>query len=190
MHARKYATQSASGGFTLVELLIVVVILAVIAAIVVPQLSATTTDAKESALQSNLANLRSAVAVYRQQHGHYPGDAAASGASCPSSGTAGTGTIVNFTQRAQSFAEQMTMYSNAAGQACSTTDSTFKYGPYLKSAELGNAGIPKNSITDSKTVSVITAGDLSMSSSSTTGGWKYDTTVGKLIVDHQDYDHF
>ena len=61
-------------GFTLVELLIVVIILAILAAIVVPQFSSSTLDAKESALDSTLANFRSALDLYYQQHGsRYPG---------------------------------------------------------------------------------------------------------------------
>ena len=59
-------------GFTLVELLIVTIILAILASIVVPQFAATTDDAKLSALDSNLASIRSAVDLYYQQHGHYP----------------------------------------------------------------------------------------------------------------------
>ena len=61
-------------GFTLVELLIVVIILAILAAIVVPQFSAATDDAKLSALDTNLANMRSSIDLYYQQHGKYPGD--------------------------------------------------------------------------------------------------------------------
>ena len=175
-------------GFTLVELLIVVIILAIIAAIVIPQLSATTSDARESALDTNLARLRSSIDLYWHQHGHYPGSVAAAGATCPAGGTAGTGTIASAAQRAQSLAEQLTMYTNSAGQACSTTNATFRYGPYVKSAELGLPGIPDNPITATNAVDVITAGDLSMSSTITTGGWKYDATIGKIIADHSAYD--
>ncbi len=189
MQARPHhATRPGEVGFTLVELLVVVVILAIIAAIVVPQFSSATDDAKESVLSSNLTRMRSAVALYREQHGHYPGDATASGATCPNSGTAGVGDTTTAAAREEAFGSQLTMYTNAAGQACSTTDDVFKFGPYLKTTALGKAGIPENPITQSKAVAVVTAGDLTMSSASTTGGWKYDASIGKLIVDHQDYD--
>ncbi|MDH3547192.1 MAG: prepilin-type N-terminal cleavage/methylation domain-containing protein, partial [Gammaproteobacteria bacterium] len=63
----------AQRGFTLVELLIVVIILAILAAIIVPQFTAATDDATQSAYDTNIANLRSAIDLYRQQHQAYPG---------------------------------------------------------------------------------------------------------------------
>src|SRR5918993_605544 len=78
-------------GFTLVELLIVVIILAVLAAIIVPQFSSATIDAQESALDANLARLRSSIELFQAQHGGvYPGGVATTGATCPTGGTAGT----------------------------------------------------------------------------------------------------
>ncbi len=175
-------------GFTLVELLIVVIILTIIAAIVVPQLSASTDDAKVAALDSNLVRIRSAIDLYYQQHGHYPGDANATGATCPASGTAGTGTTNSTATRATAMAEQLTMFTNAAGQACTTTDATFKYGPYLKTAGFGPTAMPKNPITESNAINVVTTGNLALTSASTTGGWLYDTTAGKFLADHSAYD--
>ena len=52
----------------------------------------------------------------------------------------------------------------------------------------GAAGIPDNPITGTNAIDVITAGDLAMGSAITTGGWKYDATIGKLIADHSAYD--
>ena len=72
----------ADRGVTLVELLIVTIILAILAAIVVPQFTATTDDARASAFVSNLAAMRAAVDLYRQQHGAYPGNVAAAAATC------------------------------------------------------------------------------------------------------------
>src|ERR1043166_3633227 len=99
------------GGFTLVELLIVVIILSILAAIVVPQFASSTTDAKYSALDSNLATMRAAAELYNQQHGMYPGAAASSGGTPPTGATAGSGAAGS----AQAFIDQLTMYSNAAG---------------------------------------------------------------------------
>lgn len=177
-------------GFTLVELLIVAIILAVLMAIVVPQFGSLTSDAQESALRSNLSGIRSAIDLYFQQHGHYPGSVAANGASCPAGGTAGNGNANNAIQRAQAFASQLTMYTNSAGEACSTTDATFRFGPYLSVAQMGESGIPMNPLTADNPVEVIVTGDLLINSTVTTGGWKYDAVTGKFIADHSDFDHF
>ncbi len=70
-------------GFTLVELLIVAIMLAILAAIIVPQFASTTTEAEESALKSNLAGMRAAIDLYRQQHGEYPGAVASTSRMVP-----------------------------------------------------------------------------------------------------------
>ena len=56
----------AQQGFTLVELLIVVIILAILAAIIIPQFTAATDDATQSAYDTNIANIRAAIDLYRQ----------------------------------------------------------------------------------------------------------------------------
>ncbi len=168
-------------GFTLTELLIVVIILAILAAIVVPQFAASSDDAKVSALQANLARMRSAIDLYYQQHASYPGAAISSGAVCPNAGTAGTGVI----NSEQAFIDQMTRYTNAAGQSCTTTDATFKFGPYLK-----GDSIPNNPITGDNTVAVSTAGALGMTGDVTPAGWKFDTVTGQLIANDQSYEHY
>jgi len=78
-------------GFTLVELLIVVIILAILAAILVLQFASSTDDARGSAADSTLANLRASLDLYYQQHDStYPGSVtAAPSAAC--GGTDGTG---------------------------------------------------------------------------------------------------
>ncbi len=179
----QHTSAPAQRGFTLVELLIVVIILGILAAVVVPQFSSSTSDAKLAALDATLANMRSAIALYYQQHGHYPGNAAASGATCPNGGTAGSGDLTDVTTRATAFREQLTWYTNTAGQACSTTDGSFKFGPYLKTASL-----PPNPMTGSNALEIVTAGDLNMTASGTTGGWKFDVVTGKFIANHTDYD--
>ncbi|NNC68918.1 MAG: prepilin-type N-terminal cleavage/methylation domain-containing protein, partial [Gammaproteobacteria bacterium] len=102
-------------GFTLVELLIVVIILAILAAIIVPQFSASTNDAKAAALQSNLANMRSAIEFYYQEHGEYPGRNIATGATCPTGSTAVTAGAAN---SEEALIAQLTRYTNDAGLAC------------------------------------------------------------------------
>jgi prepilin-type N-terminal cleavage/methylation domain-containing protein len=167
-------------GFTLVELLVVAVVLAIFAAIVVPQFASTTDEAKLSALKSDLSGIRGAIDLYRQQHASWPGAVAATGATCPNSGTAGTGAA----NSAAALASQLTMYTNAAGQACSTTNATFKFGPYVKADVL-----PANALTGDATIVMLGTGNLIMTGAAAPGaGWKYDYVVGKFIADHADYD--
>jgi prepilin-type N-terminal cleavage/methylation domain-containing protein len=173
-------------GFTLVELLIVVIILAILAAIVVPQFATTTDDAKLASLDSTLSNVRAAIDTYYQQHGKYPGSVTAAGATCPGSGTAGTGIATGGagTTAEDAFLSQLTYYTNSAGQACSTTDATFKFGPYMKKRPL-----PADPITGTvSTIEVTNTGNLVMTATgATTGGYKYDSSTGKFIVNLTAY---
>ena len=101
-HRRKHTA------FTLVEVLIVVIVLGILAAIVVPQFSEATTDAKVSALTTNLQTIRSQIQLYKMQHNDtYPTYA--------------------------TFANQMTQYTDVSGTAQATKDATHNLGPYLLS---------------------------------------------------------
>ena len=54
--------------FTLVEILVVVVVLGIIAAIVVPQFSDSATQAKTSALSTDLRKIRTQIELYKFHH--------------------------------------------------------------------------------------------------------------------------
>ena len=54
--------------FTLIEVLIVVIILGILAAIVIPQFADASSDAKLSALKTNLHTIRSQLQLYKMQH--------------------------------------------------------------------------------------------------------------------------
>ncbi len=164
-------------GFTLVELLIVAIILAILAAIVVPQFASTTDDAKDSSLRANLAAIRSALDLYKQQHGEYPGVNASSGGTCTA--TAGAGAAG--TQAAMT--DQLTRFSNANGQTCSAPETGFVFGPYIKEDSL-----PDNPITSSNVVAIVTTGDLNMAADGAGLGWKFDSTAGKFIANDTSTD--
>lgn len=171
----KYVMNQAQRGFTLVELLIVVIILALLAAIVVPQFASSTDDAKLASLDTTLANVRSAIDLYYQQHGEYPGDLTAVDVGC--SATDGTGTGGAGAQGAQAFLDQLSMFTDTDGGACSVKDANFQFGPYLKKNTL-----PDNPITASNAFEVVAVGDLLMSGTGASLGWKYDLGVGKFIA--------
>ena len=106
--------------FSLLELVIVVVIIAIIAAIAVPRLSRGTAGAADSALSGDLAVLRNALDLYSAEHGgSYPAVA----------------TIV----------AQLTQYTDAAGDAQATKDTTHIYGPYIRQIPSLPVGAAKGS---------------------------------------------
>jgi general secretion pathway protein G len=160
-------------GFTLVELLIVVIILAILAAIIIPQFTAATDDAAQSAYDTNIANIRAAIDLYRQQHGDYPGAVTSSGGTCPAGSAAVAGVVGE-----PAFLAQLRNYTNAAGQACTGTDAEFRYGPYLKD------DLPENPLatTPINTVTVVNTGILGLTSGNT-GGWRFDSITGEFIGD-------
>lgn len=170
-----------ASGFTLVELLIVVIILAILAAILVPQFSGSTDDAKLSSLDSNLAAVRSAIALYRQQHGELPGNSTAVPSACDGTDGTGTGTLAT---APTTFIEQLSMYTKPNGEACSISAETggndFELGPYI-----GKGTLPNNPFTGVNTLVVVETGDLNLSSpvADGTGGWRYDRVSGKFIAD-------
>jgi prepilin-type N-terminal cleavage/methylation domain-containing protein len=170
-------------GFTLVELLIVVIILAILAAILVPQFASSTDDAKASAADSTLANLRASLDLYYQQHGDYPGAVTAvPSAAC--GGTAGNGVATGGAglTAEDAMLEQLSLYTDAVGGACSQSSATLKFGPYLKKATL-----PPDPFKGVSTIDVVNTGDLiglvatGADFAASPGGYKYDSSTGKII---------
>jgi general secretion pathway protein G len=95
-------------GFTLVEVLIVVIILGILAAIVVPQFSTASSDAKLSALKTNLQTIRGQIQLYKVQH-------------------------ADAWPTAASFTNQMTLSSKEDGTTAAVGTSGYTLGPYLQS---------------------------------------------------------
>jgi type II secretion system protein G len=117
----------AKSGFTLVEILIVVVILGILAAIVIPQFTSASTEAKESALVSDLQSVRSQIELYKIHHNDaLPG-----------------------TQSGVDFVTAMTSKTNQNGVVDTSggSDPTFKFGPYMRE-------LPINPFNDLNTVLV------------------------------------
>lgn len=169
-------------GFTLVELLVVVIILAVLAAMVIPQLRSSSTDAKISALDTDLSAMRSSIEMYYHQHNNtYPGVVK------QHEGGA-------HTSNANAFDRQLIFCSDASGNTDTTCDNTFKYGPYLKK------GVPKNplpndvtttdALASSVTVDIATAslGNENKGDNVTAVGWYYYQLTGEFYANHPTYD--
>lgn len=169
-HVQRYLNRKSTNAFTLVELLIVVIILAILAAVVIPQFAASTDDAKVAALDTTLANMRSALDLYYQQHGEYP-----------SALTDGT----NAADGTPAFLAQLTQYTDGAGDVSTTKDATHIYGPYLRKAE-----VPFEPVTESNALEIITTGALGMAATAADpGGWKFDNVTGQFIVNDGAYDN-
>jgi prepilin-type N-terminal cleavage/methylation domain-containing protein len=165
--------QRVERGFSLVELLIVVIILAILAAIVVPQFANTANDARGSAADSSLAGMRSAVELYKQQHGAYPGAQAATGGTCPAGSAAGTGAA----NSNQAFTDQLTRYTNITGQSCTGTDATYNLGPYLRAVPVN----PKNNLA---TVQILTGAVLgALPAPDNSHGWIFNVVTGEMAAD-------
>ena len=94
--------------FTLIEILIVVIVLGILAPVVIPQFTDASTDAKLSALQADLATIRTQLQLYKLQHNE----------TWPALAT---------------FANQMTLSSKADGTTAAVGTAGFPYGPYILS---------------------------------------------------------
>ncbi|WP_221631853.1 prepilin-type N-terminal cleavage/methylation domain-containing protein [Herbaspirillum sp. SJZ107] len=172
--------RSVARGFTLIELLIVVIILAILAAIAIPQFSSSTVDAQLSALDSNLATVRSAIEQYRVQHNGnvYPGAVAVAGGTvCPNNG----GNSVAAAVGEAALRAQLSMFTNAAGEACPTGDTTFRFGPYLRQ------GIPTEPFSNSNAVTVPANGAAPVAVAAGLG-WAYSTGTGQFIKNNTAAD--
>lgn len=95
-----------SAGFSLIELTIVLVIVGVVAAIAVPRFSRGSKAAADAALAEKLQTVRQAVEVYHAEHGRYPSLAA--------------------------IQEQLTHYTDAAGNVFPAKSRPDLLGPYLR----------------------------------------------------------
>ncbi len=113
---RQRLLRSRHQAFTLVELVIVVTIIGIIAAIAAPRMSSTSTHATANAVQATLMSVRTAIDCFYAEHNKYPGY-----------------DPTNDAPDGVNFVKQLTLFSDAKGNANATRSSTFKYGPYLRS---------------------------------------------------------
>jgi len=162
-------------GFQLVELFILVIVVTLLVAVAGTQFRSTPEDTKNSMLETTLVRVRSAIALYFQHHGKYPGELTAISPACAA--TTGTGTGGVGAQGAQAFLDQLSMYTDADGGACSVKDANFEYGPYLKKSTL-----PENPVTSVAALEVINKGEVLIPGTGANLGWKYDIFVGKFIA--------
>ncbi|MCU0915210.1 MAG: type II secretion system GspH family protein [Planctomycetes bacterium] len=153
----------AAKAFTLVEILIVVMLLGVLAAVVIPAVARSGTNARETALASDVALLRRFVMVYTSHHlevapGYPNGDPTAE----PTNGA---------------FVDQATLSSNARGQTAAAGTAGFNFGPYL-------SRIPVNPLNNQDTVHMVLNGDSFPAAADGNHGWIFKPETGEIRPDN------
>ena len=162
-------------GFTLIEILIVVILLGILATVIIPQVSVSSDDAKLNTLKTNLANMRSMIELYYYQHSNtYPGLAV------PTTKPADISTI------ADTFAGQLTRYSDATGNISNSGTSEFPYGPYVKADIAINPFNNLNDVTIDNSEDDITE----KASGGAGTGWKFYAKTGVLLAADGAHDAY
>lgn len=155
-------------GFTLIEMLVVVIILGILAMIIVPQITVSTEDARKSTLLQNLGIMRNAIETYAAQHrNRYPG------LYSEANGTALTTTDA---EAKAAMIAQLTQFTDLNGRVQATKDTTYKYGPYIKTNSLPMNPYNENAdvVVDFDQNDITTA----RAPSGGTEGWQYFVPIG------------
>jgi prepilin-type N-terminal cleavage/methylation domain-containing protein len=161
----RHAVRVAARAFSLVEILIVVVILGILAAIAVPKLSNASLISRESTLKEDLRFLRTQIGVYATHHRDvFPG--------FPPGNPAGTPT-------ADIFVQQLTGFTDDAGNLASDHSVQYKWGPYLTK-------MPENPVNGRATITILGPGDAFTADGTT--GWFYQPSTGTIEPNLQGKD--
>ncbi len=148
--------------FSLIELVIVVVIIGIIGAIAIPRMSRGAAGAADSSLIADLAVMRSAIDLYKAEHG---------------------GTLPAFS----TFEAQLTTYTDDSGAANASKTSTYYLGTYLREIPTLKVGSNKGKNGVVATLGGTTAGWVYDESTGTIRANLPDTEVDVRGVKYNSY---
>ena len=148
--------------FSIVELMIVVAVLGILAAIVLPQYQSHATQARQAVAKNNLHTLRAAIELYPAQHKGIP-----PGYPIPS---------LDAVPGETSFSLQLTMATNASGEAHPPGTPGCNFGPYMPR-------IPENPFNDRNTVLVIANNGAVPAQPTGEYGWIYQPITKTIKLD-------
>lgn len=152
-------------GFTLAEVLIVIALLGILASIVVLNFGGSDRPANERALRSNLQSLRSAVALYKADHGRFPCSTGDADYPCSDA----------------DFKNKLTQFTDKAGNTATAKSATFAYGPYLQDFP-SEPFSQSDSLTWSLGTERLKQSVVSSVSAGTgNGGWFYEPESGLVV---------
>lgn len=155
MNDRRFPNAVAARAFSLVELVVVIVIIGILASVAIPRLSRGSAGARDAALDADLAIIRRAINRYYVEHGNkYPG---------PSE---------------PRFVAQMTQYTDSVGNAQSSRDGTYMYGPYLLSIPPAPTGV--NEGDNGVLIDLVNSPPRANPASSK--GWVYNPNTGEFYL--------
>ncbi|OGH17034.1 MAG: hypothetical protein A3C30_02165 [Candidatus Levybacteria bacterium RIFCSPHIGHO2_02_FULL_40_18] len=123
-------------GFTLVELLVVIVIISVLAGLLVSNFIGVRLRGRDAQRKSDLAQIQSALELYRADNGYYP--ATLYSTACPTSGSFSYNSIV-YMRKIPCDPLQKTNYTYTAAPAgCSTDCTTYRIYACLENTNDSN----------------------------------------------------
>lgn len=148
-------------GFSLVEMVIVVVIIAIIAAIAIPRISMGAASANEAAAAGNLQLMRDALIRYAAEHKNvFPGP------------------------DANTVADQLCQYSDAAGLTAPNRATDKIFGPYLSSIP----PCPIGFFPGSSDIAINTDNSPPIPDLNAEAGWVYNPGTGEIIANALNFD--